>query len=606
MRRRNLLAFLGGSLSVAAAGCIGDSDDSQDGAEDEGEDENDTAEADRDPAEFAVGIAESNSPVEAGEVLEISAGVTNIGEESGEETIPLTISDVGTVDQVTVDLAGGDSAEITLEWNTTEGDSGDYSAEIRSGDDSDITDITVEASGPEYEADEVVHVVSNAFEPDLVQVDPGDSVLWIAEEEGGDHTVTFYHEDASTQHRVPRGVEALDETIGTTDGVSFEFTESGVYTYYCRPHEGQGMVGAIIVGDDDDPFQPGLSAPDETLPAEATSAIEDLSGRARDVLGIDPDEAVEEIEITAFPDAFDPEIVELSPGAEVTWVAHTGDDTGTEDENGEENGDGNDDGDGDETLHTVTFYHEDNNTQHRVPEGVEAIDEELEMGSERTVVVEEPGVYDYYSRGSEEAGTVGSLVVGEADDPTQPGLTEPEGLPAAAAERIEFLNQQAITILGIPTVSEAVVQANAVIEVLNTDEEGSIATINASLEHMEGVDPIAPVEADSPVETAQEADRLREEVDRLTSEIFTQVPEEINIESQERSGIELLGAAGTPPPEEIETPDDAREAADALPSLGADVEEAADALRATADIADAIDEQLHWAADLLDGTIPDS
>lgn len=76
-----------------------------------------------------------------------------------------------------------------------------------------------------------------AFSPPAVKVSPGTTVAWEWTGNGGGHDVVF--EDAD--------IEPSD--IHTDPGVHFEhaFAETGVYRYACRPHEGIGMKGAVVV-----------------------------------------------------------------------------------------------------------------------------------------------------------------------------------------------------------------------------------------------------------------------------------------------------------------------------------------------------------------------
>ncbi|MFB6126364.1 MAG: halocyanin domain-containing protein [Halolamina sp.] len=83
---------------------------------------------------------------------------------------------------------------------------------------------------------------SFAFSPAGVWVDEGTTVKWEWTGNGGGHNVVA--ED---------GPAALDsgETISEA-GVHYEhtFEEAGVTTYFCQPHKGLGMKGAVAVGDD--------------------------------------------------------------------------------------------------------------------------------------------------------------------------------------------------------------------------------------------------------------------------------------------------------------------------------------------------------------------
>jgi halocyanin-like protein len=74
------------------------------------------------------------------------------------------------------------------------------------------------------------------FGPAAVQVSPGTTVVWEWNGKGGVHNVVA--EDGSFE----------SEMVGDA-GHTFEqtFDEPGTYTYYCAPHEGMGMKGAVHV-----------------------------------------------------------------------------------------------------------------------------------------------------------------------------------------------------------------------------------------------------------------------------------------------------------------------------------------------------------------------
>jgi len=78
-----------------------------------------------------------------------------------------------------------------------------------------------------------------AFDPPAIHVDAGTTVVWEWTGEGGQHNVV--HRDG-----------VFESDLADEDGHTFEhtFEETGVYLYYCQPHEGLGMKGAVVVGDD--------------------------------------------------------------------------------------------------------------------------------------------------------------------------------------------------------------------------------------------------------------------------------------------------------------------------------------------------------------------
>jgi plastocyanin len=83
------------------------------------------------------------------------------------------------------------------------------------------------------------------FVPDELKICKGDTVTW-TNNKGGPHNVVF-DEDA-----IPSGVNAeaisMDDQLGD-EGATFskKFDTAGSYAYYCEPHRGAGMAGALIV-----------------------------------------------------------------------------------------------------------------------------------------------------------------------------------------------------------------------------------------------------------------------------------------------------------------------------------------------------------------------
>lgn len=115
------------------------------------------------------------------------------------------------------------------------------------------------------------------FEPHAVRLQPGDTVRWTLE--SGAHTTTAYHPDnGERQLRIPEGAEPWDSGFLAEDGsTTFErtFTVEGVYDYFCIPHEGDGMIGTLVVGEPTN--GPGLSEPSASLPETARTKIRDLN-----------------------------------------------------------------------------------------------------------------------------------------------------------------------------------------------------------------------------------------------------------------------------------------------------------------------------------------
>ena len=77
------------------------------------------------------------------------------------------------------------------------------------------------------------------FEPDFVQVQPGDTVHFIATDKS--------HDVESVKGMLPDGVEAFKGKMN--ENFDLTVTEEGVYGVKCTPHLPMGMVALIAVGD---------------------------------------------------------------------------------------------------------------------------------------------------------------------------------------------------------------------------------------------------------------------------------------------------------------------------------------------------------------------
>jgi len=80
------------------------------------------------------------------------------------------------------------------------------------------------------------------FAPPAVRVEPGTAITWEWTGDGGSHNVVA-QSGAEFRSGDPTG------EAGTT--FSRTFDDAGVVTYYCDPHRGMGMKGAIVVGEPD-------------------------------------------------------------------------------------------------------------------------------------------------------------------------------------------------------------------------------------------------------------------------------------------------------------------------------------------------------------------
>ncbi len=164
-----------------------------------------------------------------------------------------------------------------------EGDDGtDEDADGGTDGDADDTDDDSEMDDG-MDVAQTVELQSTSFQPDLVTIEPGETVQWT--QQSGSHTVTTYHPDNDMPDRVAGDV-VLDENIGSGDQIEQTFETAGVYDYFCRPHHSMGMVGSVVVGEPS-ADEPGLAPPQDDLPSAAMDALSDLNGRVRNEFGLE-------------------------------------------------------------------------------------------------------------------------------------------------------------------------------------------------------------------------------------------------------------------------------------------------------------------------------
>ncbi|WP_328517655.1 plastocyanin/azurin family copper-binding protein [Devosia algicola] len=118
------------------------------------------------------------------------------------------------------------------------------------------------------------------FDPIGVHIQPGQTVRWTNNDPSNAHTSTAYHPSILDRpRRIPNGARPWDSGY-LMPGESFEvkLTVTGVYDYYCQPHEQAGMVGRIVVGHPPDRDYPAtVRAGLAPLPAAALAYMPTIS-----------------------------------------------------------------------------------------------------------------------------------------------------------------------------------------------------------------------------------------------------------------------------------------------------------------------------------------
>ena len=122
------------------------------------------------------------------------------------------------------------------------------------------------------------------FAPCGVAVAPGTTVRFVNRDPGNSHTATAYHPaNLGRPRRIPKGAEPWDSGY-LLPGETFEvtLTVTGVYDYYCQPHEFGGMVGRIVVGSPDSPGWQPASGEEGDIPPEALAIFPSVKAILRE------------------------------------------------------------------------------------------------------------------------------------------------------------------------------------------------------------------------------------------------------------------------------------------------------------------------------------
>jgi len=125
---------------------------------------------------------------------------------------------------------GGNGAESPDAY-LSDNDANNYDGNVADETGSDSVTVMVGAGDGGY-----------AFDPAAVQVDSGTEVTWEWTGNGGGHNVVG---DQQPEEVLDSGEQVSEE--GNTYSETLETT--GTYGYYCSPHRGNGMYGAVEVVD---------------------------------------------------------------------------------------------------------------------------------------------------------------------------------------------------------------------------------------------------------------------------------------------------------------------------------------------------------------------
>ena len=118
-----------------------------------------------------------------------------------------------------------DSPQAAVDRYLNETDNYDGTIQDETGTGSVTVDVGAEGNGGNF-----------AYAPPAVRIDTGTTVTWVWTGDGNAHNVVEENGEFQSQQAVEAGYE-FEHTFG----------ESGTYLYYCTPHLGFNMRGAVVV-----------------------------------------------------------------------------------------------------------------------------------------------------------------------------------------------------------------------------------------------------------------------------------------------------------------------------------------------------------------------
>ena len=133
------------------------------------------------------------------------------------------------------------------------------------------------------EADATVEVRNHVFDPDIVMIEPGETVGWTLVE--GNHSLLTYHEDNGHPTRVPDDTAVINHNFLEDDSLTYTFETEGVYDYFCEIRHAQGMIASVVVGEPDED-DPGLAPPQDGISPMIAADVESLNERVREEFGL--------------------------------------------------------------------------------------------------------------------------------------------------------------------------------------------------------------------------------------------------------------------------------------------------------------------------------
>ena len=253
-------------------------------------------------AQFAVTIDATNSPVEEGDPLEVTATIENTGDAADEQPVRLLISGTEKA-TATVSLGPGERTTRTFTWQTEAGDAGTHLALVYSEDEGDSEYVTVEGV-----CERAVSASITGVSPDSPTV--GEKVT-ISAEAAGCGVTTAWDSEGS-----PEVIDEGDESV------TLKWGDTGQYdvTYTVTDEDGEQATETVTVG---------ITTESEILPnfhvdgdAEVAVIVSEQDGSRSYIPGTGTFEVDSDSELWQHQndnyERFDLEVVEFSGGREIT------------------------------------------------------------------------------------------------------------------------------------------------------------------------------------------------------------------------------------------------------------------------------------------------
>ena len=213
-----------------------------------------------------VEVAALDAPdaIDAGETLEVTAELENVGEETATQEIALDVGAQEAVDTESIELAGGEAESISLSHGTDPDDTGEVTITVRSEDDEATAQVTLEQ--PLEEASFAVTNVDAPAEAVVGDEVDVDATLENEGEAAGEATVSLEID----------GQQAVDPQSLSLDG-----GESASVAFVYETTDDDVGDRTITVGTEDDTASVTLTvleaAPDDTLEEPADDPPEEES-----------------------------------------------------------------------------------------------------------------------------------------------------------------------------------------------------------------------------------------------------------------------------------------------------------------------------------------